>query len=227
MSDTVLILAGGMTPTIEVQRALPPAAMCIAADSGIDHARNLGIVPDVAVGDFDSVSDDGLAWLRSTDAEIFEHPSRKAETDLELALSHAVDAEPDRIVVAAIGGGRLDHLLANFAVLASSRYRGPQIDGLVGTALVAVVHDSRSFVGENGEVITLLAMHGDAEGVVTSGLAYPLRGERLTAGGSRGVSNYFVAPEATVSLDSGTLLAVQPDRLELGTSADGGVGNEE
>ena len=213
MSETVLILAGGATPTPQVQRALPPAAMCIAADSGIDHARRLGITPDVVVGDLDSVSADGLAWAEQTEAVIHRYPSEKDQTDLELAMEYAVEAEPTRIVVAGIGGGRFDHLLANFAVLADRRYAGPHIDGLVGTALVSVVHDDRQLLGEVGELISLLAVGGRAEGVATTGLRYRLAGETLRAGSSRGVSNVFAARRATVSLVEGTLLAIQPDRL--------------
>lgn len=216
MSETVLILAGGMTPTLEVQRALPPAAMCIAADSGIDHARRLGLVPDVAVGDLDSVSADGLAWLAETDAEVFQHPVDKDQTDLELALEHAVSRDPDRIVVAAIGGGRLDHLLANFALLADRRYAACTIDALVETALISVIHHHRQLEGEAGELVSLLPMNGDAEGIVTAGLGYELHHEQLPAGSSRGVSNYFRSSTATVSLTAGTLLAVQPDRLAGG-----------
>ena len=213
MSETVLILAGGATPTPQVQRALPPAAMCIAADSGIDHARRLGITPDVVVGDLDSVSADGLAWAEQTEAVIHRYPSEKDQTDLELAMEYAVEAEPTRIVVAGIGGGRFDHLLANFALLADRRYAGPQIDGLVGTALVSVVHDHRQLLGEVGELISLLAVGGRAEGVATTGLRYRLVGETLRAGSSRGVSNVFATRRATVSLVEGTILAIQPDRL--------------
>lgn len=193
--------------------------MCIAADSGIDHARALGRVPDLAVGDFDSVSDDGLAWAIAQGTTIERHPTTKDRTDLQIAIERAVDTTPARIVVAAIGGGRVDHLLANVAVLADERYSSVEIDGLIDTALLSVVHGAigpgreRRLTGEVGELVSLLPVHGDAVGVTTGGLGYPLSAETLTSGTSRGVSNYFAEPEAIVSLDAGTLLAVQPDRL--------------
>ncbi|MCP5033904.1 MAG: thiamine diphosphokinase [Actinomycetia bacterium] len=214
MSETVLIVAGGETPTPQVQRALPPAAMCIAADSGIDHVRTLGLEPDVVIGDLDSASDDALDWARGLGAEIRTHPPDKDQTDLELALDLAMTTNPDRIVVVGIGGGRLDHLLANFAVLAHHRYRSVDIDGLVGTALISVVTTTRLLAGTIGELISLLPMHGDATGVATEGLQYRLDDETLRGGSSRGVSNVFAATEATVSLSGGALLAIQPDRLD-------------
>ncbi len=213
MSETVLIMAGGATPTPQVQLALPPAAMCIAADSGIDHVRTLGLKPDVVIGDLDSASDEALDWARNLGAEIKTYPPDKDQTDLELALDLAMSVNPDRIVVAGIGGGRLDHLLANFGVLAHHRYQGPDIDGLVGTALISVVATSRLLAGTVGELVSLLAVHGDASGVSTEGLQYGLDDETLQAGSSRGVSNVFATSEATVSLSGGVLLAIQPDRL--------------
>ena len=213
MPETVLILAGGRTPTTHVQRALPPAAMCIAADSGIDHARALGRVPDIVVGDFDSVSEEGLAWAEANGAVVERYPTAKAETDLEIALARALDADASRIVVAAIGGGRFDHLLANFMLLANDRFASVEVDALVDTALVSVIHDQRTLRGEIDELISLLPMNGGVEGVTTSGLGYPLDDEPLVSGTSRGVSNYFSAEVGTVAVRAGTLLAIQPERL--------------
>ena len=215
MSETVLIMAGGTTPTPQVQRALPPAAMCIAADSGLDHARHLGLVPDVVIGDLDSVSAEGLRWAEDTGIEIRRHPPDKNETDLELALELARSSGAERIVVAAIGGGRFDHLLANIMVLADPRYAGPAIDAYVDTAVLSVVRGRRRLAGDIGELVSLLPLHGDATGVTTTGLRYPLDGETLAAGASRGVSNVFVSTEASVEVEAGVLLAIQPDRLDL------------
>ncbi len=67
--------------------------------------------------------------------------------------------------------------------------------------------------GDVGSLVSLLPVHGDAEGVRTSGLVYPLHGERLPAGTGRGVSNLVATAPAAVSVDRGTLLVVQPDVL--------------
>ncbi len=220
MPTTVLILAGGASPTPDVRNALPAAAMCIAADSGTEHARALGRVPDLVVGDMDSASADALAWAADHGAILETHPVAKDQTDLELALDRAVEQGPERIVVAAIGGGRFDHLLANVQVLADRRYATAHVDALVGTSLISVIHDERALRGEVGETVSLLPMHGDADGVTTQGLGYPLAGESLRAGSSRGVSNHFASTDATVTVARGTLIAVQPERLSTGTAVD-------
>ncbi len=220
MPHTLLVLAGGTSPSPDALRALPPAAMCIAADSGLDHARVLGLIPDLLIGDLDSVSAESLAWAEREGVPIHRYPADKDQTDLELALSHAVELEPARIVVAGIGGGRLDHFLANFMVLAQRRFAGPDIDGLIDGALISVVHRQRALSGRRGELISLLPAHGDAVGVSTTGLRWPLHDETLRAGTSRGVSNLFADEAASVSLEHGTLLAIQPEyQLDPGSSA--------
>ena len=109
-------------------------------------------------------------------------------------------------------GGRLDHLLGELSLLASDVYAGIELDAVLGRAMVNVVRGERLLVGRAGELISLLALHGPAVGVVTDGLVYPLRGETLAPGSSRGISNVFAAEEARVSLERGVVLAVRPGK---------------
>ena len=213
MPRTVLVVAGGARPDPDVVRWLPPVDLTVAADSGADHARRLGLAVDVLVGDLDSVSADTLAALRAGGVELREHPARKDQTDFELAMARAAEARATRIVVIGIGGDRLDHELANIAVLAADRYGGAEVEGLVGPARVTVIRGARSLAGVPGETVSLLPVLGPVEGVTTVGLEFELAGEPLHPGTARGVSNRFVAAEATVRVERGTLLAVQPHGL--------------
>ena len=108
------------------------------------------------------------------------------------------------------GGGRLDHLFSALLLLASERYAGTEIDAFVGGARVHVIRRERALSGAPGELVSLFAAHGRAEGVRTEGLLYPLAGEPLEPGSSRGVSNVFVGDGARVRLERGVLLAVRP-----------------
>ncbi len=182
----------------------------IAADSGADHALALGVPVDLAVGDFDSISAEGREALERAGVRLERHPSEKDATDLELALAAAMALQPRRVVV--LGGlrGRLDHLLGELSLLGAEPYRAVELDALFGPATVHVVHDERLLSGRAGELVSLFALHGPAHGVVTDGLVYPLQGETLAPGSTRGVSNVFAASEARVALTSGVLLAVRP-----------------
>jgi thiamine pyrophosphokinase len=207
-ADAVVVFAGGPPPAAAALAELPAGAVVIAADGGADHALAAGLVPELVVGDLDSISADGLA--RAPHVE--RHPVAKDATDLALALDAALDLAPRRIVVVGGADGRLDHLLGELLLVGSAPYGGVEIDALLGEARVHVVRGSRTFAGVPGELVSLLALHGPARGVVTEGLRWALRGETLDPGSSRGISNELVAPEARVDVADGVLLAVRPER---------------
>jgi len=182
----------------------------VAADRGLDYALALGLDVTLAVGDFDSASAEAIEEAEAADVRIERHPAEKDATDLELALAAAIDMAPQRILVLAGTGGRLDHELSALLLLASERYAAARIDALVGEARVHVIRGERKLEGSPGELCTLLAVNGPATGVTTEGLAYPLRGETLEPGSSRGVSNVFADKTAHVTVEDGVLLAVIP-----------------
>jgi thiamine pyrophosphokinase len=206
----VVVVAGGEAPPADAALAVPAGALVIAADGGLEHARALGLDVELAVGDFDSASPAAVAAAEEDGVRVARHPADKDATDLELALDAALASEPARILVLAGVGERLDHLVSALHVLGSPRYDSVEMDARVGTAHVHVIRDERTLEGEPGELVSLFALHGPAEGVHTEGLEYPLAGETLEPGSSRGVSNRFVGEAARVSVERGILLAVRP-----------------
>jgi thiamine pyrophosphokinase len=208
--EVVVVVSGGDPPAPRSALAVPLGATVIAADKGVEHALALGLEVAVAVGDFDSASPEAVAAAEAAGVRVERHAAEKDATDLELALDVASTMRPDRILVLAGDGGRLDHLVSSLLLLASDRFGHPQIDAFFGEARVHVLRGERELDGDPGELVTLLAVNGPAEGVATEGLAYPLRGETLEPGSSRGVSNVFAATRARVTIERGVLLAVRP-----------------
>ncbi len=213
MPRTLLVVAGGSLPPPLIASIIPNPDLVVCADSGVDNALALGYSVDVAVGDFDSVSATGLATAERSGALVERHSIDKDETDLELALTKAITYMPDLLVVIGLDGGRVDHYLANLLLLGSIRLRSVEVDAYVGDAKVSVVHDTRTISGRIGEIVSLLPIGSDATGVTTSGLAFGLENETLAASSPRGVSNSLTTPLAKISITSGTVLAIQPDRL--------------
>ncbi len=187
---------------------LPDDALVIAADGGLSLAAPLGLRVDVVVGDLDSASTEDLA---TTDARIERYPAGKDATDLELALDAAIASGATEITVVGGVGGRLDHLLANALLLASERYGRIPIRWLTGTETAAVADRNRpaTVTGAVGDRVSLIPIGGPAREVTTTGLHWPLTGEDLPAGSTRGISNEMTETTATVTLTAGTLLVVQ------------------
>jgi thiamine pyrophosphokinase len=210
---TVVVFTGGDVPPEWAAVLVPRSAVVVAADGGVDHALAVGVMPSVVVGDFDSISPAGMAAVVAAGAEIHRHDAAKDHTDLELALQLAMGMEPAEVVVIGGGGGRLDHVLANAAVLASPVLAAVDVVAHLGNAVVHVVRAGRPCVvnATPGTILTLLALGATATGVTTTGLRFALNGDDLHPWSARGVSNECVAVSATVEIATGVVLAVVPD----------------
>lgn len=220
MPPVAVVVGGGGPPVVARDELgdLGAHPVVIAADSGLTHARALGLRVDRVVGDMDSVDPDELAAAEATGVVVDRHPVAKDATDLDLALDVALDTRPSRLLVVTGAGDRFDHALAvALAVSAPGRGAGGATsathvatEAWIGAAHVWVVRDEVTLPGRPGDLLTLVPVHGPARGVTTSGLLYPLVDEDLDAGTTRGVSNEWAAPDATVRVRAGVLLAVAP-----------------
>ncbi len=203
----VAVWIGGAPPVEAATSSLPPFDLILAADSGLDAAVDAGVSVDVLVGDLDSVTNERMS---SFAGEVVRFPVDKDFTDLELALDTALERGATHVVVIGGGGGRLDHELASLLVLTLNKYATFVCEARLGKALVRVVRDSADFVGQAGEVLSLLPLTDQVDGVTTQGLRWPLQAATLERGATWSVSNEFVGSAASVSVTSGVLLAVQP-----------------
>jgi thiamine pyrophosphokinase len=213
MARVAIVLAGGDPVASGMRRSLPDDAYVVAADSGVHLAAMLGLHVDRVVGDMDSADPAAVDAAERAGATIERHPAEKDATDLELALLVAQRHGVDRVVIVGGAGGRLDHFLANVALLASPRFAELSIEARFGDARVTVARGGSAPVeieGAPGDLVTLLPAGGTARGVTTKGLQYPLHGDDLPLGTTRGVSNVIVDAPVSVALDGGTLLVVQP-----------------
>ncbi len=220
----IVIIANGDPPTSdEVARWLDESAILICADGGARTALALGLRPAHVIGDFDSLSEADLRALEASGTQRHRHSPRKDETDLELALLLAADLLADdpqpEIVVLGATGGRLDHELANMMLLAMPALKRVKVRLVHGQEHVFLL-DARdgpvemTLHGRAGDLVSLLPFGGDAHGIRTSGLEYPLRDESLWLGPARGVSNVLLGSQATIALRSGMLLCIQSTTQE-------------
>jgi thiamine pyrophosphokinase len=122
------------------------------------------------------------------------------------------------VIIGALGGERLDHQLANLLLLGDPAWRAHQLRIVSGTTTVRAVHggDSLTLDGAAGDIVTLLSVDGDAVGVRTHGLRFPLDGETLQLGRSLGLSNSVEHAPASVSLERGTLLIIETQEEQSG-----------
>lgn len=193
-------------------------AIVVAADGGARHAARLGLPIHHWVGDGDSIDAADLAELRARGIPVDLVGTDKDESDTELAISAAVAAGADEVIVlGAFGGRRLDHAIANLTLLAHPAL-GPRPAVLLdGSARVRLVRAPGSdggpvaaqLPGRVGDLVSLIPFGGDADGIRTEGLHYPLRDETLVLGSARGLSNVRRAADASFVLGRGAILVIE------------------
>ena len=206
----VAVVASGELAADDV-RWLDRAGLVVAADGGASSLDRLGRRPDLLVGDLDSVEPALVSRLEEAGVPVQRHPADKDATDTELAVRAATDAgATDVVLLGALGGDRLDHQLANLLLLVSPELlsvpariaRGP-------TTVRGLRSGTLGLDATVGDLVSLLPVGGDAVGVTTAGLRWPLQAATLRIGRSRGISNEIVSVPASVALEGGALLVVE------------------
>jgi thiamine pyrophosphokinase len=215
ISRAVVVANGDVPVTSQFAGSLPKpgdGTLVVAADGGLHVAEQIGLRPDIVVGDGDSLSPGVLDRLRREGVEVQLHPPAKDASDTELALREALRRGAKEIViVGALGGVRFEHALANVLLLSLPELAGCDVRLVDGRSTVRLLGDgqSLSLSVDDGELVSLLPLTERAEGVRTHGLRFPLDGEVLEQGTTRGLSNEIQAGAASVELGRGRLAVVQ------------------
>ena len=206
----IIVAAGQTVDDVGWQRWVRDGDRIIGADGGAAQALAWGLVPEVVIGDMDSLPSGDRATLTALGCRFVEHPRAKDETDLELALIQAAEQGAEEIIVLGALGGRLDHTLANLLLLSLPSLEGVSVRIADADQEIILVRGGGlvRLQGSPGDIVSLLPLGGDASGVTCSGLAWALQDDLLRFGFSRGVSNEMAATEALVEVEKGFLLVV-------------------
>lgn len=197
MKTCNIFCAGGFSGLLQ---PLTPEDFLLAADGGLLHLQQLGLIPDCILGDFDSLG------YTPTGAQVF--PVEKDDTDAMLAVRRGLELGFRRFVLyGSLDGPRLDHTVANFQTLQFLADHGAE-GYLVGLTQIATVvkNSSMAFPEAAQGIVSVFCMGADASGVTLENLQYPLADGVLSSGFPLGVSNHFIGKSARIRVDNGSLL---------------------
>ncbi len=211
----IIISAGSFTP---VDIPLYEGDYCIACDAGFKYAQELGILPDLIVGDFDSASEAGPILMHSIEEIAESDPSRivklevrKDDTDTIKAVKIGLSKGYKKFYLyGALGGRRFSHSMANIQTLTYIKHNGGR--GYIFDAdkmLMIAENETVKFNRGNTGYLSIFSLSEKAIGVTLKGLMYSLEDGELTRDFPLGVSNEFIIDEeAEVTVKDGTLLLV-------------------
>lgn len=183
---------------------IPADSFIIAADAGYTRCLGLGLTPDLAIGDFDSLCK--VPDLSNT----VRLPVEKDVTDMEAAVKQGISRGCKVFHLYGGMGGRPDHTLANYTILTklSQEKREVFLYG-EGYVVTAVTNGTLTLTGGRGETVSVFSWTERSEGVTLRGLKYPLENATLTNTFALGVSNSFADDTAVISVRNGTLLVMR------------------
>lgn len=185
------------------------AEFVVAADAGLAVCLAAGRLPDLCVGDFDSVEAADLARASGAGVEIERFPAEKDLTDLDLALASVRRRGRDGVAFTAVLGERIDHTLAALGTL----MRGVDLDavatepGVTVHPLDALIRPSLVLDAPAGATVSVLAATGGAR-VSLEGFRYPLDEAELEPLSSLGVSNLALAAVQRVTVSAGQVFVL-------------------
>lgn len=182
----------------------------IAADGGYTHLRNLGIEPDVLIGDFDSLE------VIPEHRNLIQHSPIKDDTDMALAAAYAAREGYRRFLIYGGLGGRLDHTMANLMLLNSMAKAGLEVYlAGEGSIITAVSEERVVFPKEFTGMISVFCLGEPCTGVTEYGLKYGLDDEELKSGMTLGVSNEFLGKESYIEVKRNVLTVMWEEKNGL------------
>ncbi len=205
----VLLVGGGLIDLGQLSCELANSPdMVIAADAGGKHLSNIGYIPHVLVGDFDSLSKNLVQKMNEAGVEIFTYPIAKDQTDMELAIDLALARGATIIRIIGGLGGRIDHTLGNIGLLLKAYQSGVAAYLVDSWQEITLTGDRIELQNKPGRGVSLIPLTFKVSGITTTGLKFPLIGADLTFCQTRGIHNEFTQDIATISLEEGILLIV-------------------
>ena len=202
--NALIVLGGDRPDGALLERCMQESDLTIAADSGLSAFDALGLMPDLLVGDMESVDPAVLARYEGC---LPEHRLNciKDDTDGVDALDLAIARGADEITLLGALGGRLDHAMANLMLLVRAHRRGASAQILDRSVCILRVDGETVLRGAKGDTVSFLPL-GETSGVTLKGFFYPLRDATLKSDYPLGVSNVVTQEEAVAQVKRGDLL---------------------
>jgi len=180
----------------------------VAADGGALLLESIGFLPDVIVGDFDSLTEVQYQRYKKMGVKIIKYPVEKDEIDGELALQYCKERGLDDIIIIGFAGGRLDQQLANIFLLEYAFRNGITAFIKEPGLEIGIIKREKVFFQKIGAGLSLIPLDEEVTGVTITGCKYLLEAGNLLRYETRGISNIIEQKKAAITVEKGLLLYV-------------------
>ena len=191
--------------------------LVVAADGGARYALDAGIVPDLVVGDMDSLGEEGAREVEERGARVERYPIRKDKMDGHLAVLAARDRGASELDLLCAAGGRFSAIFAVPHILLAAERMGIRATMVARWGRAFVLESgSREVIGDLRDSVSVFPLTGPATGVTLEGFGFPLHDARLEAGDTLGFHNELIGTTARVGVERGALLVIHESKESSG-----------
>lgn len=215
MKDTIIVSGGNIHKDFALdflKKNKTENTCLIVADRGVEFFMGTDLEPDVAVGDFDSLSAEGAKYMETLKhTEIRRLKPEKDDSDTQSAANYAIEQGTERIMILGATGNRIDHLMANFGLLMLGKIKQVQIVLVDAYNYMSLIESGMILKKEEqfGKYVSFFPIEGEVTGLTLKGFKYPLNSYTLKVEDSGlTVSNEISDPEAEVTFETGKLLMI-------------------
>jgi thiamine pyrophosphokinase len=205
----VIIANGDLDYSDDTYRIIKDAQLIICADGGAGHLRALNILPNVLIGDFDSIDSKDKLFFENKKIKTITFPSKKNHSDTELCVSYAIEQKATEITLLGVTGTRLDHTMANISLLTKLAKLKISARIIDKNNEIHIVTDRLQLQGRPGDLFSILPITQKVTGVTLKGLEYPLVKATIKMGSSLGLSNVFKKNSASIFVEKGILIVTK------------------
>lgn len=180
----------------------------IAVDGGANNTRKVDLLPDLVLGDLDSITEKNKDYYSQNNVDLLKYPVEKDQTDSEIAVDYCLTHDITKIYLMAALGGRIDQQLGNLNLLEYINELNLEAKILSKKIEIALIKNRHKFINKKGYRLSLIPQSKKVEGVTIRGCKYNLENQDIKRSKSRGISNLIKKDQAEVSLENGLLIYV-------------------
>lgn len=204
----LLILNGEKVNSTTILKLKDESDFILSADGGTDYCIELGIIPDLVIGDLDSISPKTLDILKKKEVPINVFPIKKDKTDSQLSIEYLMDKGAEEITIIGAIGSRIDHTLANILLLKTIKDKGIKGKIVHNNNIIYIIDDELILDKKNGYFVSIIPIESKGVLVSLKGFEYNLSKVKIDFASTLGVSNFVIDEKGYIKVHEGECLVV-------------------
>lgn len=202
-----LIVANGTINNINLLKELEKEHdFILAADGGTNHCIKAGILPDIIIGDLDSISDNTLRVSREKNIPIEKFPTKKDSTDTELSINYLISKGYKDITLTGVTGSRMDHTLGNILLLNKLNESGIKGKIIDDNNIIYLVHSELNLLRNLDSFVSIIPLTNTGITISLKGFEYELEVVDVRFGSTFCISNKIIEEKAKITIHEGKAL---------------------